>query len=79
MVLTVVPREIEGLRALDLGQLWSADEGVGLLQNSPSGTLVVVRAVMRLCVAVGGTEVVTAPALVAGGQASLLGAEEAVL
>lgn len=43
----------------DLGQLGSADERVGLLQESPPGTLVVVCAVVDLSVAVLGTEVVT--------------------
>lgn len=43
----------------DLGQLGSADQRVGLLQELPSGTLVVVRAVMGLSVAVRGAEVVT--------------------
>lgn len=43
----------------DLGQLGSADQRVGLLQESPPGTLVVVRAVMGLSVAVRGAEVVT--------------------
>lgn len=43
----------------DLGQLWSADERVGLLQESPPGTLVVICAVMGLSVAVRGAEVVT--------------------
>lgn len=45
----------------DLGQLGSADQRVGLLQESPPGTLVVVRAVMGLGVAVRGAEVVTTP------------------
>lgn len=44
----------------DLGQLGSADQRVGLLQESPPGTLVVERAVMGLSVAVCGAEVVTA-------------------
>lgn len=43
----------------DLGQLGSADERVGLLQESPPGTLVVICAVMGLSVAVRGAEVVT--------------------
>lgn len=43
----------------DLGQLGSADQRVGLLQESPPGTLVVIRAVMGLSVAVCGAEVVT--------------------
>lgn len=47
------------LSASDLGQLGSADERVGLLQEAPPGTLVVVRAVVDLSVAVLGTEVVT--------------------
>lgn len=64
---------------LDLRQLGSTDQRVGLLQKSPSGPLVVISAAMRLCVAVGATEVVTTPALVAGGQASLLATEEAML
>lgn len=41
----------------DLGQLGSTDQRVGLLQESPPGALVVVRAVMGLGVAVGGAEV----------------------
>lgn len=48
------------LPASDLGQLGSADERVGLPQQSPPGTLVVVRAVVDLSVAVLGTEVATA-------------------
>lgn len=47
------------LFASDLGQLGSADQRVGLLQESPPGALVVIRAVMSLGVAVGGAEVVT--------------------
>lgn len=43
----------------DLGQLGSADQRVGLLQQSPPGTLVVERAVVGLGVAVRGAEVVT--------------------
>lgn len=43
----------------DLGQLGSADQRVGLLQESPPGALVVKRAVVSLGVAVGGAEVVT--------------------
>lgn len=43
----------------DLGQLGSADQRVGLLQEPPAGALVVVRAVVSLGVAVGGAEVVT--------------------
>lgn len=42
-----------------LGQLGSADERVGFLQESPPGTLVVVCAVVDLSVAVLRTEVVT--------------------
>lgn len=68
-----------GLLALDLRQLGGTDQRVGVLQISPSGTLVVIRAVMQLSIAVGGTEVVSTPALVARGQASLLATEEAVL
>lgn len=67
------------MSGLDLRQLGSTDEWVGVLQKSPSGTLVVVSAVMCLRVAMGGTEVVTTPAIVAGGQASLLATEEAML
>lgn len=48
------------LSASDLGQLGGADQRVGLLQESPPGALVVVRAVMSLGVAVGGAEVVPA-------------------
>lgn len=47
------------LSASDLGQLGGADERVGLPQEAPPGTLVVVRAVVDLSVAVLGTEVVT--------------------
>lgn len=47
------------LFASDLGQLGSADQRVGLLQESPPGALVVIRAVVSLGVAVGGAEVVT--------------------
>lgn len=47
------------LLASDLGQLGSADQRVGLLQESSPGALVVIRAVMSLGVAVGGAEVVT--------------------
>lgn len=50
-----------GSSGLDLRQLGSTDKRVGLLQKSPSGTLVVVRALMRLSVTVRGTEVVTTP------------------
>lgn len=49
------------MSGLDLRQLGSTDERVGLLEKPPSGTLVVIGAVVRLCVAVGGTEVVTTP------------------
>lgn len=43
----------------DLGQLGSADQRVGLLQELPPCTLVVICAVMSLGVAVGAAEVVT--------------------
>lgn len=43
----------------DLGQLGSADQRVGLLQQPPPGALVVKRAVVSLGVAVAGAEVVT--------------------
>lgn len=62
----------------DLGQLGGADERVGLLQEASAGALVVVRAVVGLCIAVGGTEVLPTPALVAGSQAGLLATLEAV-
>lgn len=63
----------------DLGQFGSADDGVVLLKESSSGALVVVAAGVGLCVAVRGTEVVATPAVIAGGQASLLPTEKAVL
>lgn len=69
----------EACRVLDLRQLGSTDKRVGLLQKSSPGTLVVISAVMRLCIAVGGTEIVTTPALKACGQASFLATKEAVL
>lgn len=47
------------LRRSDLRQLGGADQRVGLLQEPPAGALVVVVAVVRLGVAVAGTEVVT--------------------
>lgn len=43
----------------DLGQLGSADQRVGLLQELPPCTLVVICAVMSLGVTVGAAEVVT--------------------
>lgn len=48
-------------RGSDLGQLGSVDDGVSFLEEAASGALVVVRAVVGLCVAVGGAEVVTTP------------------
>lgn len=62
----------------DLGQLGGADERVGLLEEAAACALVVVGAGVRLCIAVGGTEVLPAPALVAAGQARLLATVEAV-
>lgn len=50
-----------GKVGLDLGQFGSADKWVALLQESPSGTFVVVGAVVCLCVAVCGAKVVTTP------------------
>lgn len=47
------------LRRSDLRQLRGTDQRVGLLQEPPAGALVVVRAVVCLCVAVAGAEVVT--------------------
>ena len=46
---------------LDLGQFRSADDGVCLLKEPSSSALVVIGAVMGLCIAVGGTEIVATP------------------
>ena len=46
---------------LDLGQFRSADDGVCLLKEQSSSALVVIGAVMSLCIAVGGTEIVATP------------------
>lgn len=46
-------------QGLDLRQLGNTDKRVGLLQKSPSGTFIVIGAVVSLCVAVGGAKVVT--------------------
>lgn len=48
-------------RRSDLRQLGGADQRVGLLQEPPAGALVIVRAVVRLGIAVAGAEVVTTP------------------
>lgn len=53
------PCDQRGLLGLDLRQLRSADKRVGLVQKTPSSSLVVVSAVVSLSVTVGGTEVVT--------------------
>lgn len=58
-VVQIVPNDRRGKWGLDLRQLGSTDKRVGLLQKSPSGTFVVIRTVVRLCVAVRGTEVMT--------------------
>lgn len=69
----------EGCWASDLRQLGSTDQRVGFLQESPPGALVIKRAVVCFCVAMRGAEVVTTPALVAGGQASFPATDEAML
>lgn len=57
VVLHVLSSKRPVLYRLDLRQLGSTDKRVGLLQKPPPGTLVVIAAVVCLCVAVGGTEV----------------------
>lgn len=67
-----------GCGCSDLGQLGGADERVGLLQEAAARALVVVRALVGLCIAVSGAEVLPTSALVAGCQAGLLATVEAV-